>query len=684
MPIHSFTTRFFAMVILVSALSCSKSSSFSLGTHVLFDPGLTKSSSQAQTFFAYPYPSDHRRNDQGMLAFSKFPNPFEVTLLYDYVSYVSKYVDGFSTTAPAYMAFSDAISTRNFPENGDAYLSKTAPLQLVNISSESEDYGKRLPLRFEYAEQAGNYVPKNLLAIAPVWGFPMQENATYALLITDNIRDKKGDALDPPPLLSFVLGIDPDVNKKHIEPQVSDSMLSKLQTLFAPLRSFLEEQKMDKKRIVAATVFTTRSITADLAAIYDQVNEELEAPSMQDENWQELDESGVFHELKTFPWNAYGELVEYYMFEGDYWAPNYQVGSKPYASEGGRLNMSDGVFQPANSEKIHFVLSVPKEPPPQGLCYPLVLVSHGTGGNAKSMIEDGTAGRLAARSLAGIGIDQPLHGSRYTFDQTQAQLYTFNPFNPEVEPAIFRQSAIDIFSLTRFVKNAFVVPEDKSPTEQTICFDTDQLQFFGHSQGAITGNLALPFERHIKSWMLSAGGGGASLSLLKRADPATQLLRQTIINEFIQPAPDELVSDMHPVAMMIQTLLDPMDAINYARHFLVDHTYGSPNNMLLTSGTIDEHVPRACANALALAAQVPMIEPIPIAVPEYEWLSMKTISAPVSNNIEDTTAGFIQWDDNHFPVFTRPEAIHASMHFLQSFAYEGAAVIERDPNSIAR
>ena len=49
------------------------------------------------------------------------------------------------------------------------------------------------------------------------------------------------------------------------------------------------------------------------------------------------------------------------------------------------------------------------------------------------------------------------------------------------------------------------------------------------------------------------------------------------------------------------------------------------------------------------------------------------------------TGAFLQWkNENHFVVFNRPEAIHASMEFLRAAAFNASPVIERIPNPDVR
>ena len=77
---------------------------------------------------------------------------------------------------------------------------------------------------------------------------------------------------------------------------------------------------------------------------------------------------------------------------------------------------------------------------------------------------------------------------------------------------------------------------------------------------------------------------------------------------------------------------------------------------------------------------------VAVPAPPYAFIDLPTVPAPVSSNVTDGTAGFLQWasdgaDASHFVIFDRPEAIHAGMTFLKSAAFEGGPRIERVPST---
>ena len=240
---------------------------------------------------------------------------------------------------------------------------------------------------------------------------------------------------------------------------MDDATYQTLRAQYAPLRAWLAEEAIDTDTVVSATVFTTQTITADLDAIYAQIEDELPAPPMDDAQWQALDgDATPYSFMESYAFRE-GAVADYHVLQGRYVAPNYQEGALPYMNEGGALHFVDGEPEPVFDETIRFVLTVPNTPPNEGLdCYPIVMYAHGTGGSANSMRYDDTAGRLAGRGIAAISIDQPFHAFRAAGQMIDVDLLSFNFFNVDSFRANFRQAAIDTFSLTRFVKASLREP----------------------------------------------------------------------------------------------------------------------------------------------------------------------------------------------------------------------------------
>jgi hypothetical protein len=655
-----------------------------VGYVVQFDPTLAKIGDAAQTWLAYPFPADHRRQANGNVQFDDFPLPDGVQLLPQYLQVGESEVDGFSTQGAVHMAFNGPLDITTIPTDPSQFIATNAPIQLIDITEASPEYRIRWPIRWEFRDKtlAGAYVTPNSLAAAPYWGFPLREKRTYALIVTTAVKGTDGNPLQQPPLLGALL--DNDSTAPDVTPSVPADLYSQLLTEFAPLRAVLTTEHTPTTEIAAATVFTTQSITSQLTAIYQQVNAAA-APAYEDGSWQvPTPEGGMAPNLwvqLSFQWSSTAS-VNYWVMEGRYSSPNYEVGQVPYSTTGAQFNFVNGVPQPDHYEELRFVLTIPTTAPANGAqCYPIVMVAHGTGGDAYTFVDDGTAGRMAARGLAGIGIDQPLAGLRADGQCFQVDVLSFNYNNADSLRTLFRQSAVDSFVLARFATESLQVPANRSPTGTAICFDPTKLSAFGHSQGGITMSFAAAFERRPLGWMLSGTGGGFTQSLLieKQIAQVTALLPALLVLR-----PTETLTELHPAMTMVQTLSDIADPDNYSPLW-IDQTSAKPQNVMSTSAFDDPDTPHLGAIAEAVAARYPAVQPVCESIPQYEWLQMPYVNAPVSGNVKRHTAGFLTWPSGgHFIVYNVPDLINASMVFLQTSVTDPLPQIVQDPTADVR
>ncbi len=179
----------------------------------------------------------------------------------------------------------------------------------------------------------------------------------------------------------------------------------------------------------------------------------------------------------------------------------------------------------------------------------------------------------------------------------------------------------------------------------------------------------------------------ASTNVLSRNDVFAnpKVFIETLL---VFPEGEEL-HEMHPVTGLMQLVVEITDPINYSPYWLDLDTFAPPREFFMTSGELDHATPHRTATAMALAARIPVIEPVAIPVPPFIYAGLPYASSPLSNNVSGKTAGFMQWaadglDASHWVAFSRREAINAHMRFLESAAYEGGAVLERVENANVR
>ena len=722
------------------------------GPRAHFDPNLIDvaegASATPAEFLAFPFPADHRRHSDGKVRFDDFPRPESLAqsvgdkLLDRYLSPTGG-VDGFSLNGAVHVAFDAPLNVDAVPTSPDAFLEADAVFKIVDIDPKSPERGEVRPLRWEYQATEGNYAAKNSLAIAPAWGFPLREGTTYALVITDTtiVGANDGMPLRQPRLLSALLAN--RAEKPEGLSHVSADLYETMRAAYAPLRQTLNYLKVDIDEVAAATVFTTQNVTNNLRRIQSHLSSDIKSGKWVPEATYARTETSYWYSSMcsrtpssatwaTCIWNGVPEAT-LYQLAATFNGRNYQQGTVPYLLDGGNFRFSIS-NEPLNyaDETLTLVVTVPETPmvTADG-CVPIVEIAHGTGGDAYSGLGDRTSSRLAARGLASVGMDQPLHGDRFdatgyiengqfptdgllgillgtAFGGVDAldedlllSLVNFNFLNLDSARSSMRQSAIDTMALTHLIaRGGLDVPAEFSPTGAPIRFCRDKIGFFGHSQGGLSGAIAAGIEHRIGAYMLSAGGGGLGITILDRKDFGDF---PSILGMLfgLKTSDGETLTELHVLMSVIQTVVDVTDPINYAPFWRRDTKLGEPTSQLLTSSLDDSMTPHRTARALATSARLSPINPLILDLPEFDWAGVPALNAPMSGNYGTTTNAFIQWDNSdmpasetlerwsgHFLVYHRPEAINASMRFLQTYfapeTADGLPLIERDPTATVK
>src|SRR5262249_8869986 len=149
------------------------------------------------------------------------------------------------------------------------------------------DVGQRTPVIVTFRADPRGTMGPNSLCARPYPGFPLDEGTTYALVITNKIRDAAGEPGHAAPPLSFDDG-------PH-----------------ATLRRFLDRAGISRGSVVSAAVFTTQHATDIMAAI----------------------RKGVFAAPAPVIANVHSVTkTSFKLYTGTYVAPNFQAGTVPYTN----------------------------------------------------------------------------------------------------------------------------------------------------------------------------------------------------------------------------------------------------------------------------------------------------------------------------------------------------------------
>lgn len=573
-----------------------------------------------------PWPTDDRLVD-GRLDLSGYPDG-DVGLLETYVE-LGETLEGWGTNAPVYFPFEVLPEADTLP-SPQGSLSVDGGLFLVDVDPDSPNRGERVPVQWERVP-FGTMVPHPVLAVAPVFGFPLRPETTYAAVLTTAVAARDDVFADR-------LGED----------------------AFDDLVDVLDELDVRKRDVAVATVFTTRDTIGELGRMVASARA-LDVPAMS--------QSLTFLEQNAF----------YRLYEGSLDAPLWQHGEKPYATEGGEFRFdASGAPELAAWESLRLSVTVPRDlssAPPTG--FPIVVYAHGTGGDYLSATGNGTTKSMALAGAVTLSFDQPLHGSRGT-SGTNPELHSFNYFNPAAARANFRQGGLDILWLVDALKSQDVT--FTTPEGDTFAIDSERILYVGHSHGGLTGAIAAPWlGDSLRGAVLSGAGGGLAITIVKRKDP---LDIAALIKSVLGFGASEEITPLHPIVGTVQMLVEETDPMNYAPYWYAEDAgySATPLPVLLTSGQFDAQTDHETAEALAAAGRLPRVAPAWNDPLSHALRDLPVSSAPAMGNAVDwsgapITAALSQWEEgDHFVIFDDPRATRMVQRFVETCA-EGEPMI---------
>lgn len=626
----------FAPLLLAILVGCQSGDDL---PNAAYEPGTA-------ALFDAPWPTDARLRLDGTTDLSGFPNPNELPLIQKYIDLAST-VQGWGTNSPIFVHFDTPLDLGSLP-TPDQSVHAGSSVILVDVDQRSANFGERVPVQWQFTTDSTVYQPENLLAVAPLFGFPLRPDTQYALVITTDVAAN---------------------NERFAE--VWDANNADHER-FVGLERALFFLGLERDDVAVATVFTTGEPMAEMADLSRFVKNNVAVPRLSQ---------------RVVPLDVNGN---YSVYGGDYIAPYFTEGERPYSSEGGGFTFDDaGRPQIAGWDNMRVALCVPNDvshPPAGG--WPVVIQQHGTGGDYRSHCESSSpieiASQLASVGVVSIGIDQPLHGTRVG-TLPASDLDHFNFLNPESGRANFRQGALDAVFLAHALASQNTVFTLPDGTEVPLA--SDKVMFMGHSQGGLTGGLATPFfGDDVKAVVLSGAGGVLAITVVERKDP---LDIANLVESVAQFGEDEHLTELHPLAGLIQQLVEVTDPINYAPYWFSeqgDIEGQRPMSVLLTSGTEDQMTPMNTADALAAAARLPRLDPGD-AGEDVDAFRLRAVSAalsPASGNVANfeggsSTAAFTQWEGlDHWAIWEDDDLAGIYRDFLRDAA-NGNPTIAKTP-----
>ncbi len=599
-------------------------------------------------FFRLPFPNDIRRGAGGHPTLSGFPTPGPALLGYDaverYVSDVQQNSDGFSVYPTVTMRFSGAIDFESLKSAG--------AVRYVDVSPG----GGGNDLGFGWSVTGGRnaYVCPNWLGVRPYMGKPLAPGGTYAVFVTTQAKTPGGGPVARAPDLVAVLGASAP----------ADPALAAAYAAYKPLRDWATSKSFDTSTILDAAVFTVAHATTPATKLAAAVAATTTPTAS---SWVLCggatpspcpDATGARACGAADP--AFDELHALVTL------PIFQKGTEPYLTptDGGDL-VYDGTGAPIvqRTESVCMSLTVPKGVTMPASGWPLVVYAHGTGGSFRSAITEGVSKMLASVDdgaggtihMAVLGIDQVEHGPRRGGSTASPNDLFFNFANPLAARGNPLQGAADQMSLVRFAR-ALSLGAGASPTGAAISFD--RISFWGHSQGATEGGIAVPYVSDLAGALVSGEGASLTDALVTKTSPVNIAAVLPILLGETSP-----VNQYHPVLTILQNAIDPADPLSHAK------TIAATKHVFQPWGQSDTFTPREVQQTFFLAAGLGLAAP-PSSVTKPDDPGVTPTPVPAGGNLAGgtVTAFARQYApsgyDGHFVVFDDPTAKLDAAHFL--------------------
>ncbi len=621
-------------------------------TQATFDPS-------SKDFWALPFPSDLRLQDDGTYNLERFPGA-RTNLSDMWIKAADqRLTDGWGLSPGVFFTTSAAIDSATLPHSPADAQAEASSAYLVDIDPSSPEQGRRFPLTVSFFGPEQPSQPANMVALVPVFGFVRRPHTTYAAVLTDAVKDTQGKPLGR--TLAF-----------HRAWEKQSGADPKAQANLEPLRAWFARQKLDPKHVVVAAVFHTMDPGATLVKLASWI-ETQPAPQV------------------VGAWHPEDDYVSFQWFSNRYTVPKIQDGDVP--GHGRIVWGADGNPVVSGSQTVRLSLSIPKTPMPPG-GYPVMLYFHGSGGEYREVIDrgplpqvatrdqlgepppgTGPAEYLAQRGIAAMGFDFPLHGDRTNPpDTTGLQLYDlFGDIQKTVDN--MQVGAMEATYLTRLIGD-ITLPTTLSPNldaggaaDGLVRLNPARLSAMGQSMGTTFGIPIASVDPRIQGYVFSGAGGSLIEIAYSALEPIEIRPSLELLLEF--PA-DAHLHEAHPLLHLFQHLWDLTDPQLKARYVAVEPRPGhSPHPFLMFAGERDGYFSPSAQSAVGVPLGAPLVgsQAEPLLPGNLQLAGRTPVTGPVSGNLNGVTAGIAQYaapfNLGHYVAFDEDDARNQYLCFVQ-------------------
>ncbi len=603
-----------------------------------------------------PFPNELYRGPDGRILVDKLP--VKRPVLKEALEQGLATVDGFGTTAAAFVWFSDTVDVTTLPQDPYAFTEPGSPVFMINIDPSSPSYKKRIPLMASWDDE------DKRLSVLPYPGSPLEEHTLYGLVVTSFLTGTTGSVT---PSADFVALRD----HKGFRLQAPENVLQAYTQLWATL-----EDEIDIPRVTTlpcATVFVTQRISRWLVPICQAINADSSgipdpAPTFDARYIYREDYPATVDTLiGVQPLSGPGydppahDQVRAIVTKAFYTSPVFLSEDRDlFDSQGGQFVFKNGIPEMQGTRRVPFTLTIPRTPPPpEG--YPVVIIGHGLG-LARWYEPVLQANELARKGFAVAAIDAVMHGDRYDVHNinpvlalvlhtvppklgmefplgVQDSMYNYTGASGEdgwadpnydgAQLAFIKgfanfagvrdnvlQTTVDLMQLARVFRKGLLNIQGLGQLQ----FQKDGVFYLGNSLGAWIGSLLVSVDPCVRADVLNCGGGGIVINLLVNS-PAFGGEFGPVLSLLLGLDEKDLSSMFSPVLNLVQIIVEPMDPLNWAA-YAAGRSLCSEGNcssigkqVLLNEVMWDNSMPNEATEALARAFGAVLLEPFYREVP---------------------------------------------------------------------
>lgn len=563
------------LTLLACALVVACSTEEIPGTQVVFD--LDADLASMDHFWDLPWPMDARLKD-GRPDLRGFPNHRANKAVAQLLS-IGDARDGFPVNAAAYFRFGAPLE----PRDKDTLIpaQATSPILLVDLT----DGSLHAVVASTLVED--DYVPENLLAVAPRPGVILKPGRQYAYVVMRSANDAEGKPLGVPLAMRQLLEGEPP--QGALGQAVAGS--------YGPLVGALEKAKVDAAQVAAAAVFTTGDVVGDLYALSERVRKAHTATI-----------SGLTPDPDGGDHPGFCEL------RGLVKQPQFQQGPPPWDTEGTFAYDEEGDLVLQREEQVPVTITLPKGEMPEG-GWPLMLYFHGSGGDSREGVDagpkdtpdgerrpnEGPASVVGPLGLAMATTALPISPERVPGASSFAYL---NLNNFAAFPYLFQQGVIEQRLYLDALLKLEIPPSAVDgctgmslPAGETAHrFDPAKVVALGLSMGGMYTNMVGAVEPRIRAVAPTGAGGYWGYFILE-----TKMMPGAPLIAGLLGAAEE-INFLHPVLQLAQTAWEGAEPMAFtprlARRPLPAHPV---RPIYQPVGQEDSYFPEPLLDAMALS-----------------------------------------------------------------------------------